>query len=464
MARILIADPDPTLSHELSLLLERFQDGVLWVPHAGDAAAQLAAGTVDLLIMDERLIDPSRSGVFGGAFARGPVPIVLVSQALPLDRLIGLYKQGISYVVFKPVHPREMLSCVHALLRHQQRIVCLGGGTGLYTLLLGLKRLPGAHLTSIVGMSDDGGSSGRIREAFGVLPPGDVRRSLVALSTAPALMNELIQYRFEGGEGLKDHNLGNLLLTAMANLKGSMAEAVRAMSDILNIQGLVLPVTTSMSTLVARFADGTVVRGEHRIDVPEGRNPALRIEELRLEPSAEANPSALAALLAADLITIGPGDLFTSIVATFVVQGIRDAVCASKARKVYLCNLMTKPGETSGFTVADHIREIVRYLGRDVLETVLVSSGVLPPEAIDLYAKRAQAPVRLDHPEVLRSVTKAAILVRDLGSTTDLVRHDSTKLAFEIARLLEGPSKPSSGPHAKRATPTRSQTDRETPA
>lgn len=405
--------------------------------------AQLMQGPVDLLVVDEHVTKGDPLKAFESHLHTKRPPIVLLSDPLSVERLIETYQQGVTSCIMKPVHIRETVSCIYALLRQQRRIVCLGGGTGLYVLLLGLKTLPNVHLTSVVSMSDDGGSSGRIREAFGILPPGDVRRSLVALSTAPAFMNDLIQYRFQGDEDLRDHNLGNLLLTAMANLKGSMAEAIRAMGDILNIQGVVLPVTTTPNTLVAELADGTIVRGEHRIDVPQDRDPNVRIARLWQEPEAVGNPNALSAILAADLITIGPGDLLTSIAATLAVKGVSKAVRAARGRKLYICNLVTKPGETSHFTVADHIREVVRYLGEDVLDEVLVSNTPLSPEALTQYASKNQEPVRLDDDSVLRQVTNARLVVRDIGLEQELVRHHSVKLANEIASLFALPARSS---------------------
>jgi uncharacterized cofD-like protein len=257
-------------------------------------------------------------------------------------------------------------------------------------------------------------------------------------------MNELISYRFRRGEGLKDHNLGNLLLVAMTHLRGSMAEAVRSMGDILGIQGIVLPVTTQMNTLVAQLEDGTEIRGETNIDVPKDRDPEVRIVRLWQEPEPDANPNALSAILAADLVLLGPGDLFTGVVATLAVKGIRDAVAASRGRKLYVCNLMTKPGETSGFGVVDHVREIVRYLGRDALDNVLVANTIFSPLAIARYARNGQFPVRLRHVDEVSGVTAARVLLRDVGSEHELVRHDSMKLAGEVARVLAtlGPKLP----------------------
>ncbi|MBI4322780.1 MAG: uridine diphosphate-N-acetylglucosamine-binding protein YvcK [Candidatus Omnitrophica bacterium] len=416
---------------------------MVWASTSGHALSQVAQGGVDVVLVDERTDAADPLAAFQPCLSAHHPPVLLLSESPTLPRLVEAYQRGIHYGVVKPFHPRELLSCLYAALHRQRRVVCLGGGTGLYTLLLGLKTLPSAHLTSIVSMSDDGGSSGRIRQAYGVLPPGDVRRSLVALSTAPGLMNDLIQYRFREGAGLTDHNLGNLLLTAMANLTGSMAEAVRAMGDILNVQGIVLPVTTTPNTLVAELEDGSWVRGESHIDVPTGRDPQRRIVRLWQEPQAEANPDALSAMLAADLITIGPGDLFTSIIANLCVKGVAHAIRASRARTLYLCNLMTKPGETSGFTVADHVREVVRYLGEDLLDEVLVSNTVFSPEALADYANKGQEPVRLDKEAVLQQATNAQIIVRDLASERELVRHDSLKLVNEIFRRMALSSAPS---------------------
>ncbi len=447
MARILVVDPDPAFSQHVAQLLQRFDDRVIWASTQQDALEHVARAAVDLLLLHAGAQTSTLLRAFAPSLRSGRPPIVLVSEPVGLPELLATYHQGIAYNVMKPFHARELVSLIYALLRRQQRIVCLGGGTGLYTLLLGLKTLPNVHLTSVVSMSDDGGSTGRIREAFGVLPPGDVRRSLVALSTAPALMNEVMQYRFSQGEGLKDHNLGNLLLTAMAHLKGSMAEAVRAMGDILNIQGLVFPVTTAMSTLAAQLADGTTVRGERHIDVPEGRDAHLRISRLWHEPEPQADANVLSAILAADAVLLGPGDLFTSVIATLTVKGIGEAIQAARGRTLYICNLMTKPGETSGFTVADHVQEIVRYLGADALDEVFVSNTTLSQDALRHYARKDQAPVALDPPARLRQITKARIVAADIGREEELVRHDSAKLAAAIAGVLL-PTAPDAPPRA----------------
>jgi uncharacterized cofD-like protein len=248
-------------------------------------------------------------------------------------------------------------------------------------------------------------------------------------------MNEVMQYRFPGGE-LKGHSFGNLFLTALANLKGDMADAVRAMGDILNIQGIVLPAAETPATLCAQFEDGTVVRGESKIDLAEERHPDLRIRKIWHEPASECDRNAYAAILNADLVTIGPGDLYTSVVTNFAIRRLREAVAKSRAPKVYVCNLMTKPGETSGFDAAEHVREMVRYLGGDALDYVILSNTRLSKRAIRGYAKMNQSPVEPRGLDRLARITKAKVIVADVGHETELVRHDSLKLAAEIEKIV----------------------------
>jgi uncharacterized cofD-like protein len=434
--RVLVADPKPAFSHDLAALLAPEEHQVVWTKSPGAVLNQLSQGGVDVILLDEGML-ADRAGLLERLVQAGRPPVIILIEGWPLERMAQAFEQGVDSLVVKPCHPRELVLTLHALQRRARRIVCLGGGTGLYSLLLGLKTLPGVQLTSVVSMSDDGGSSGRLREDFGVLPPGDVRRSLVALSTAPSLLNDLMNYRFQAGDGLKDHNLGNLLLLAMDRLKGSMAEAVRSMGDILGISGIVLPVTTQVNTLHARLEDGRVIRGESHIDVPSGEGQATaRIVELWQEPAPDANPNALAAILSADLIVLGPGDLFTSVIPNLTVKGIREAIAQSAGRRLYVCNLMTKPGETSGFDAIDHVREVVRYLGQDVLDGVLVANTRFSASAIERYERNGQVPVRLTDPDGLHGVTRARLHLCDVGSEHELVRHDSMKLAGEVSRLL----------------------------
>src|ERR1700690_695552 len=250
------------------------------------------------------------------------------------------------------------------------RVVAIGGGTGLSTLLQGLKRyvvVPGdrnpasaesepaiGELSAVVTVSDDGGSSGRLRKEFNMLPPGDIRNCIVALSEDEALLSRLFQHRFQKGDGLEGHSFGNLFLAALTSITGDFAEAVRLSSEILLTRGRIFPATTSSVELEAEFEGGTRVRGETRITASKGK-----IRELFLVPSdVQPLPQTLDAIAAADLITIGPGSLFTSLIPNLLVHGIVDAIVNSNAIKVYLCNLMTQANESLGLSAADHIRAL----------------------------------------------------------------------------------------------------------
>jgi uncharacterized cofD-like protein len=363
------------------------------------------------------------------------VAVVLVGAPLTRPSLTALFAAGAREVLSTPLHKRELILRLGAVLQKKLRVACIGGGTGLYTVLDGMKDAKRVLLGSIVTMSDDGGSSGQLRASFGILPPGDVRRSLVALSNAPEVMSYVMQYRFAGGEGLSGHSLGNLLLTALCELTGSMQNAVKTLGDILNVQGLVMCVTESATLLCAEFEDGRTVRGESAIDRGLERPDTLRIRKLWHEPAAETTADVFASLLAADLIVIGPGDLYTSLLAALSIDGVPEAIRKSRAKCLYICNLMTKPGETSGYDAADHAAAIVETLGEDALDYVLVSCTELDPDAVHSYAGLAQHPVVVDL-DRLKAATRAEAILGDIGHRAQLVRHDSIKVRSEILDLL----------------------------
>jgi uncharacterized cofD-like protein len=361
---------------------------------------------------------------------------VVVGTSIPLSTVRALFDAGASDVIAAPLPQRELILRLGAVVHFKLRVACIGGGTGLFTVLDALKTVPHALLASIVTMSDDGGSSGRLRTSFGVLPPGDVRRSLVALSNAPEVMNFVMQYRFAAGDGLSGHSLGNLLLTAMAERTGGMQSAVKALGDVLNVQGLVMCVTENATTLCAEFEDRRVVRGESAIDRCLERPADLRVRRVWHEPDAETNSDVLAALLAADLIVIGPGDLYTSVLSALIVRGVADGVRLSHAKRLYVCNLMTKPGETDAYDAVDHVAEVVSALGGDALDYVLVASSDLDPEAVASYAAQGQRPVAVPSAERLRKVTRAELIAADISHRAQLVRHDETKLRAEITDIV----------------------------
>ncbi len=313
------------------------------------------------------------------------------------------------------------------------KIVALGGGTGLYTLLRGLKDYD-LDITAIVNMTDDGGSTGELRDEFGVLPPGDIRRCIVALSESPERMKELFQYRFRKGV-VKGHSFGNLFITALREITKSDEEAILEAAKMLNVRGKVLPVTLEDRRLEAELENGTIIKGETNIDIPK-HNANLRIKKLRLNKKANANPKALKAIKQADLIILGPGDLFGSVISNLIVDGISGAIQKSRAKKVYICNLMTKYGETHEFAVEDFVFEVEKYLGdTGVLDFVVFSNQKISPEAVKAYAKQNAQPVSFDIDKIKKH--PARFICAPLASRGDLLRHDSKKVAKVIWALLQ---------------------------
>lgn len=340
-------------------------------------------------------------------------------------------------IIAWPLAARSIVNVMQRMLHVDKRVVCIGGGTGLFTLLSGLKTLPGVYLSAIVGMSDDGGSTGRLRDIFGILPPGDVRRSLVALSKAPDLLNELMQFRFSRGGELEGHSLGNLILTALSEMRGSMTDAVKAVGRILDIQGEVIPVTEDVNTLHAELMDGTRLEGESRIDLFKPGAPDHQIKKLWQEPATSATFEAVQAIYNADYLILGPGDLYTSIICNLVVEGISEAILGSQAKKIYICNVMTKPGETNGFDVSDHVVRIKEYLGRDVLDYVFCSDTQISDELLMDYELQNQIPVVQQDQKKLAGVTTAKVIWGDFASDKELLRHDSLKLAKEFKKIID---------------------------
>lgn len=323
------------------------------------------------------------------------------------------------------------------MTKKRPKIVSIAGGTGSYQVLSGLKKYP-VELSAVVTMADSGGSSGRLREEFGMLPPGDVRRALLALSDLPLArktLGELFEYRFENGEGLNGHSMGNLLLAALTQITGREDLAIAEAERILETAGHVLPVTLDNIHLHGILEDGTVVHGETNIDVRRIR-PDIPLKEVFLDPGGEIFKGAQKAIEEADLIVLGPGDLYTSIVPNLLVTGVNKAIFKSKAPVVYICNLMTKHGETDGFTAEDFIREIKKYLGpaSKKLVFVLVNKKTsLAPRVKGWYKKYHSEPVE-DGVDV--RVVQAKIILADFVQKGKLIRHDPERLAKAIINLL----------------------------
>jgi uncharacterized cofD-like protein len=323
---------------------------------------------------------------------------------------------------------------VDVLLAHRRlyrgpKIVVIGGGTGLSTLLRGLKAYS-ANITAIVTVADDGGSSGRLRQEFGVLPPGDIRNCLAALASEEKLLTELFQYRFRAGDGLMGHSFGNLFLTAMSDITGDLERAVVASSKVLAIRGQVLPATLSDVRLWAELDDGRYIEGESKITEAGGNIAKIGC----IPANPPALPAAIKALKEADYIIMGPGSLYTSVIPNLLVPEIADAIANAKVPKIYICNIMTQPGETQGYSVADHIRAIDFACGRALFNAVLVHSKAPSSLALVRYAKTNSHPVFLDREEVTklgRRIIQGNVMEEDhIGC----VRHNPQKLAKVVLR------------------------------
>jgi len=320
----------------------------------------------------------------------------------------------------------------HRALERGPRIVAVGGGTGLPVLLRGVKEYT-SNITAIVTVADDGGSSGRLRSEMGVLPPGDIRNCLVALADAEPLMQSLFQHRFGGRSGLAGHNFGNLFIAAMSEVTGDFEAAVRESSKVLAVRGRVLPSTLDDVQIVAQLEDGTLVRGETCVS----RSPGA-VRKICLDPpGARPLPEALGAIEEADLIVLAPGSLFTSLLPTLLIPGMAEAIHHSTALKIYVCNIMTQPGETDGFTVADHVRAILEHVGQNLLDYVLVNTGKIPPWQKEKYAREGARLVEVDRERVeaagVRLVTGNLVAA---PGRADMVRHDHEKLAQAVVSLL----------------------------
>lgn len=331
--------------------------------------------------------------------------------------------------------PRQLAS-----QRVTARIVVIGGGTGLFTALSGLKRHD-LHLTAVVSMADSGGSSGRLRDEFGYLPAGDVRRCLVALAADDEmnlLLRHLFEYRFERGGDLAGHNFGNLLLTALADITGGMDRAILEASRLLRIDGQVLPVTLSHSHLHAVLANGETLTRESDIDT---RRDDVPITSVYLEPPATATSDALQAIRAADMVVIGPGDLYTSVVPNLLVDGIREAIADSAARTLYVCNVMTKHGETDGYAASDFLHVITHHLGNGVLDDALLNYyESLPRDVLARYQEEYAVPVSIDLERCYQYAPR--LMVRPLAAAGTLVRHDPDRLAAALLDLLHSADVP----------------------
>jgi uncharacterized cofD-like protein len=358
--------------------------------------------------------------------------VVLISGIILL--ILGIKHLMRSFITaFVPSSKGEEL--VDILYQRKQlgrgpKIVAIGGGTGLSVLLSGLKEYT-SNITAIVTVADDGGSSGRLRQQFDILPPGDIRNCLVALADAPTLMRDLFQFRFDTSSELSGHSFGNLFITVMTRLTGDFEKAIKETSKVLALRGQVIPSTLDNVMLVAQHKDGSTTEGENKI--PKVRIP---ISKVSLRPTRpQATPEALKALEEAQIIVLGPGSLYTSIIPNLLIKGITEAIVASGAVKVYVCNVMTQPGETDGYKVSDHIKTLTSHSHPRVIDYCIVNAGEIPADMLGRYRQQNSYPVMNDRGNIENMGYR--LIEDDFVLSDDVIRHDPLKLAKIILGFIE---------------------------
>lgn len=310
-----------------------------------------------------------------------------------------------------------------------KNVVVIGGGTGLSTLLRGLKLFP-MNITAIVTVADDGSSTGRLREEFNTPAVGDLRNVLVALSEVEPMVEELLQYRFDTYSDLNKHAMGNLLLTAMYNITGSLTESMESLSKILNIKGRVLPFTEDKAILMAHTTSGEVIEGESKIT-----KAGKHIKSVNYKNRVKTTPQVLKAVSEADLIIIGIGSLYTSIIPNLLTREMKRALKESKAKKMYICNIMSEHGETDGFNVSDCVKQINKYVDKDFIQVVLANNKKVPDDILKLYEEEQSAQIMIDKENINKLGVK--LITADLlNINNNQVRHDSIKTALEVFTYL----------------------------
>lgn len=383
-----------------------------------------------ILLVDfyRRLPDDSIIFQLTGAGFDRPIRAIFVATAGLLLTGIGVW--GLMRSIVSPFVARggsvmEVLYTKRYLARGP-RVVAIGGGTGLSTLLRGLKGYS-ANITAIVSVADDGGSSGRLRQQLGIVPPGDIRNCIAALADAEPLMTQLMQYRFPPGSGLDDHAFGNLFIAAMTAVTGDFEEAVRESNRVLAVRGQVLPATSVPLNLAATLRSGRRVRGQVALS-----QPGDPIEQVSIEPpDVRASPEALERILEADLVVMGPGSLFSSVLPNLLISDIRDAVAAAAGVRIYVCNVATQPGETGDFTASEHLRALFDHVGSELFDYVLLNSN--------LHARRPEgwtaAPVEIDDRRL--ELLPVTVIEEDLVDVANAHRHDPAKLAAALMRMQQ---------------------------
>ena len=338
-------------------------------------------------------------------------------------------KTNMSLLIAKDERDYDILESLYRKrkLNNGPKIVAIGGGTGLSMLLKGIKNITN-NITAVVTVGDDGGSSGRLRNELGVLPPGDIRNCIAALAKDEDLVTKLFQYRFRNGEGLEGHSFGNLFLSALCSITGDMVRAVKESSNVLSIRGVVLPSTLDDMKLIATMEDGRVVYGESNIPEAHGK-----IRKIYTDPQkCNALPEVLHAIREADLIILGPGSLYTSVIPNLLIEGISQEIQRSTAKKVYVCNIMTQPGETDGYAVSDHLQALLKHANCNKLVDAVIMNDFIPSNLAQKYRQAGSFPVIIDTENIERMGVKlfSKKLIED--NKDGFVRHSSARVARAI--------------------------------
>ncbi len=385
---------------------------------------------------------------FLGVIVVGGASAVFLTQPYPMVKFLGLLVICLGVVliilgigniissfitIFLPQREREFINILYQkrLLERGPKIATIGGGTGLSVLLHGLKEYTN-NITAIVTVADNGGSSGRLREQFDVLPPGDIRNCLVALADAEPLMRDLFQFRFDQDSEFQGHNFGNLFITAMTKLTGDFEVAIKESSKILAIRGQVVPSTLDNVALVAEYQDGSRTEGEAQIPKKNALIKRVFLRPQETTPTKEA----LKAIQEADVIIFGPGSLYTSIIPNLLVRGIPEAIANSPALNIYVCNVMTQCGETDGYSAFDHVQAIVKHTTPRIIDCVVVNVAKVPKNLLGRYEQERSFPVLADSLRIRELGYR--VVEENLISTEDFVRHDANRLSQLIINLLEG--------------------------
>ena len=377
-----------------------------------------------VMVIFER--SPENKATAGFIIIIGVMCVIFAVKRILKSFMVVLMPQGENNTLVEKVYEKR-------ILEKGPKIVVIGGGTGLSTLLTGLKQST-KNITAIVTVADEGGSSGRLREEFDVLPPGDIRNCIVALADSEDLLGALFQFRFKEGKELGGHNFGNLFITALSEITGDFAKAIRESSKVLAIRGNVYPATLEKIRLVAKRQDGREVEGESHIreitDSP--------IDRIRLKPEKpQATGESLEAIKDADIIILGPGSLYTSVMPNLLIEGIREEVIKAKAIKVYCCNVMTEPGETDDYSTSDHVRALIKHTDPRILNYCVVNTTRIPKDLYKKYKLRGQYPARLDDKDEKWFKKEKITLVKShIASMEEFVRHDPMKLSEVILGIF----------------------------